>query len=89
MDESGDEGVRAVNHDQLAGLQVADAVASGFFYATNLNRYGEAEAKYARLLLPTVWRNNHVALNFGLAFWPEGLEKTKLANPHVAWFAGL
>ena len=39
------EAVRAVNHDQLASLQVADAVASSFFYATNINRYGEAEDK--------------------------------------------
>jgi hypothetical protein len=49
--------VRAVNHDQLAGLQVADAIASSLYYATNLNRYGEAEDKYARLLMPTVFRH--------------------------------
>ena len=79
--------VRAVNHDQLAGLQVADAVASGFYYAVNLNRYGEAEDKYARLLLPTVYRHKEVRLGYGLKFWPEDLEKLKSANPHLAWFA--
>ena len=81
------DAVRAVNHDQLAGLQVADAVASSFFYATNLNRYGEAEDKYARLLLPTVYRHRDVKLGYGLKFWPDDVEKLKSANPHLAWFA--
>ncbi len=79
--------VRAVNHDQLAGLQVADAVSSGFFYAVNLNRYGEAEEKYARLLRPTIYRHKNVTLGYGLKFWPEDVEKLKSANPHLAWFA--
>lgn len=81
------DAVRAVNHDQLAGLQVADAVASGFYYAVNLNRYGEAEDKYARLLLPGVYRHKDVKLGYGLKFWPEDVEKLKSANPHLAWFA--
>jgi hypothetical protein len=79
--------VRAVNHDQLAGLQVADAVASSFYYATNLNRYGETEDKYAKLLFPTVYRHKAVTLGYGLKFWPEDVQKLKTANPHLAWFA--
>src|SRR4030067_2191249 len=31
--------VRAINHDQLAGLQLADAVATRVFYAVHKNRY--------------------------------------------------
>ena len=31
--------IRAVNHDQLAGLQLVDAVASGVFFAVNKNPY--------------------------------------------------
>ena len=81
------DAVRAVNHDQLAGLQVADAVASSFYYATNLNRYGEAEDKYARLLLPTIYRHKNMALDYGLKFWPENVERLKSANPHLAWLA--
>jgi len=80
------DAVRAVNHEQLAGLQVADAVASGVYYATNLNRYGESEDKYARLLLPSVYRHKNVALGYGFKFWPEAIEKIKSANPHIAWF---
>jgi len=41
--------VRAVNHDQLAGLQMADAVASSLFFAVNLTQYGEVvEDRYFR-----------------------------------------
>jgi hypothetical protein len=46
------ESVSAVDHSKRAGLQIADAVASSFFYAVNVNRYGEIEDKYSRLLLP-------------------------------------
>jgi hypothetical protein len=78
--------VRAVNHDQLAGLQVTDAVASSFYYAANLNRYGEVEDRYAKLLLPTVYRHKEVMLGYGLKFWPDDIQKLKSANPHLAWF---
>ncbi|MBI2421385.1 MAG: DUF3800 domain-containing protein [Candidatus Hydrogenedentes bacterium] len=83
------ESVRAVNHDQLAGLQVADAVASSFYYAANVNQYGEAEDRYARLLFPTVYRHKGSVLGYGLKFWPQELPKLKSANPHLAWFADL
>lgn len=79
--------VRAVNHDQLAGLQAADAVASSFYYAVSMNRYGEAEDKYAHLLLSTVYRHKDARLGYGLKFWPDDVEKLKSANPHLAWFA--
>lgn len=81
------DAVRAVNHDQMAGLQLADAVASGFFYAINVNRYGEVEDKYARLLLPSVYRHEKLGLDYGVKFWPEDVAKLKAANPHIAWFA--
>jgi len=46
--------VRAVAHSQLAGLQVADAVASGHFFALNRNPYGQVEPRY--LDMPQVSR---------------------------------
>ena len=42
--------VRSVQHAQLAGLQVADAVATGVHFALKLNRYGETENAYFRTL---------------------------------------
>lgn len=61
--------LRAVNHDQLAGLQLADAVASGVFYAVHRTQYGETEDRYLRLLGRTVYRRDGQMEGFGLKFW--------------------
>lgn len=47
--------IRAVNHEQLAGLQLADAVASAVYFAVNRNPYGEIEDRYLRLMAPTIY----------------------------------
>ncbi|HKY71155.1 MAG TPA: DUF3800 domain-containing protein [Nitrospira sp.] len=69
--------VRAVNHDQLAGLLMADAVATGLFYAINRNSYGEIEPRYYELLKPTIYRDikTKKVSDHGLAFWPTTLEQ--------------
>lgn len=79
--------VSAVAHEQLAGLQVADAVASGLFAAVNLNKYGDVEDKYAKILWPTFYRHKATFLGYGLKFWPDDFAKLKEANPHLAVFA--
>ncbi len=81
------ESVSAIDHRQLAGLQIADAVASSFYYAINVNRYGETEDKYAKILLPTCYRHKDSVLGYGLKFWPEEFQKLKSANPQLAVFA--
>ena len=78
--------LRPVEHSQLAGLQVADAVASGLFAAVNPNRFGDTEDRYARLLLPTVYRHKGTALGYGLMFWPGDFTALKTRNPHLAGF---
>lgn len=79
--------IRAVEHSQLAGLQVADAVASGFYAALNPNPFGDTEHKYARLLLPMCYRHTGTLLGYGLKFWPNDLESLKKKNPQLAEFA--
>lgn len=79
--------VEAVNHDQLAGLQMADAVASSLYYAVQLNRYGEAEDKYAKILRPTFYKHKGKTLGYGVKFWPEDLDALKKTNPHLGGFA--
>lgn len=79
--------VSAVDHSKLAGLQIADAVASSFFYAVNLNRYGEIEDKHARILLPQCYKHKGSVLGYGLKFWPEEFQKIKSTNPHIKLFA--
>lgn len=62
--------VRAVNHDQLAGLQMADAVASGTYYALNKNQYGECESRYLELFASRIYRRRGGADGYGMKFWP-------------------
>lgn len=61
--------VRAVNHDQLAGLQLADAVATSAYYAVTPNIYGDIEDRYLRLLAPTIYRHEQRLDGYGLKFW--------------------
>ena len=78
---------RAVEHSQLAGLQVADAVASSLYAATNPNPFGDTEDKYARLLLPACYRHKGALLGYGLNFWPGNFEGLKKKNPQLLAFA--
>lgn len=61
--------VKAVNHDQLAGLQLADAVATSVFYAVTPNRFGDIEDRYLRLIGRTIYRHEGRAEGYGLKFW--------------------
>lgn len=61
--------IRAVNHDQLAGLQLADAVASGIFFSVHRNPYGEYEDRYLRLMGKTIYRHKGSADGYGLKLW--------------------
>ncbi len=83
------EFIRAVEHSQLAGLQVADAVASSLFAAVNPNRYGDTEDKYTRHLWPIFYRHKGSVQGYGLKFWPDDLDKMKSANPQLAVFADM
>lgn len=61
--------VRAVNHDQLAGLQLADALATSVFYAVHKNQYGEVEDRYLRLVAPIIYRREGKMEGYGMKFW--------------------
>lgn len=75
------ENVRAVNHDQLAGLQIADAVASSIFFAVNRTQYGEVEEGYMRLLNRTIYRKKDRVEGYGLKLWcKDEAEKKRLAK---------
>lgn len=61
--------VKAVNHDQLAGLQLADAVATSAYYAVTPNLYGDIEDRYFRLISSMIYRHEHRVDGYGLKFW--------------------
>lgn len=84
------EQVKAINHDQLAGLQIADAVASGFYFAVNRNPYGDVEDRYVRLMAPTLYRHRGGVLEgYGVKFWPDDLASLSKSLPHLAVFQDL
>jgi hypothetical protein len=80
--------ISAVNHDQLAGLQIADCVASAHYSAVTLDRYGNAEPRYCQAMSRVLYRYSKRAFGYGLKFWPS-LEKLRPSMPHLAAFDGL
>lgn len=81
--------ISAVEHSKLAGLQVADAVASGIHFALKVNRYGETEAGYLPHLKNTFYRHKREVMGYGLKFWPEDIDTIKTKAPEVGNFEGL
>ena len=77
------ERIRSVEHSKLAGLQVADAVASGFHFALKVNRYGETEVGYLPHLRKTIYRHKGVAMGYGLKVWPEDFATVKAKAPEA------
>lgn len=83
------ERIRSVDHAKLAGLQVADAVASGLHFALKVNRYGETESGYLAHLKKTIFRHRDVAMGYGLKVWPEDFATVKAKAPEVLNLEGL
>jgi hypothetical protein len=81
--------IRAVEHSKLAGLQVADAVASGLHFALKVNRYGETEPGYLPHLKKTIYRHKGVVLGYGLKLWPEDHTTVKAQAPEAVNLEGL
>lgn len=65
--------IEAAQKAQYSGLQIADLVASGFRWALERCPYGHTEHRYAKTLVPVVYRHNHRYLSYGLKFFPEGV----------------
>jgi hypothetical protein len=81
--------IRAVDHSQMAGLQVADAVASGLHFAVKINKFGEVEAGYLPHLKSTLYRHKASAAGYGLKLWPESFETLKAKAPEAVNLEGL
>jgi uncharacterized protein DUF3800 len=63
------------------GLQIADAVASGFFKAVEPTGYGHTEDRYARMLRPVLYRREGTFRGDGLNFWPRSVEPLLERDP--------
>lgn len=83
------ERISSVEHSKLAGLQVADAVASGLHFAVKVNRYGETETAYLPHLKKTLYRHQKTALGYGIKLWPEDFAALKAKAPETLSLEGL
>lgn len=83
------ERIRSVDHAKLAGLQVADAVASSLHFVVKVNRYGETEQGYLPHLKSRIYRHRGAALGYGVKLWPEDFATIKEKAPEVSHLEGL
>ncbi|MBX3410245.1 MAG: DUF3800 domain-containing protein [Phycisphaeraceae bacterium] len=79
--------VRAVNHDQLMGLQIADACASAFYYGVQVNPQGFNEPRYATMLRPVVYAHKGRRLGNGLKLWPREADDLVAHAHELSWIA--
>jgi hypothetical protein len=64
-------------HGRRMGLQLADAVASSYYYAVWKNAYGFTEDSYARLLLPRAYRHQGKLWGYGVKILPREADEQR------------
>lgn len=74
-----------IHSTKLMGLQLADAVASGFFFGVQRNQYGFTEGRYATMLCPIVYKQAGQYEGYGLRFWPEEIAGDIKSQSHLSW----
>lgn len=63
--------LHAFSAGKRMGLQIADAIASGFYYAVEATQYGFSESRYSEMLKPIVYNHEGRFLGYGIKFWPK------------------
>lgn len=79
------EAVTAVTHELRMGLQIADAVASAFYYGVQVNPQGFNEPRYATMLHPVVYSHRERQLGNGLKLWPRETDGLLGSDPALSW----
>ena len=72
--------ISTYSHGRRMGLQLADAVASSYFYAVEPSPYGLTEDGYARLLLPRAYRHEGALWGYGVKLVPREAEEKRRAG---------
>lgn len=75
--------LRAVAHAHLAGLQVADAVATSYLYGVRLSRFGVADPSYLRLLRRHPYRHRGTCFGYGVKFLSR-IDSLQERMPHLS-----
>ena len=78
------EQLQAFPHALRAGLQVADAVASGYSRIFE-EKYGHTDASYARILLPLAYRYWGRLRAYGLKIFPGSVDRQIAGDAEYAW----
>jgi hypothetical protein len=82
------EQIEAYTAGRRMGLQIADAVASSFYYALQPSQYGFIEDRYARMLKPVIYHHKGKSMGYGIKFWP-GEVKALVSNiERYEWIRG-
>jgi hypothetical protein len=77
--------ILAMNHEKLMGLQIADAVASSFYFGVQRSPLGFTEPRYAQMLKPVVYHQSGQHLDYGLKFWPRETTEIMKSEKTLQW----
>lgn len=66
--------ITAYPHEKRMGLQIADAVASSFYYSVQTTWQGFTEPRYVKILKPVVYNLGKKHRNYGVKVWPSEAE---------------
>lgn len=79
------EQIESFTPGKRMGLQIADAIASSFYYALENSPYGFTEDRYARMLKPVVYHRKSRYIGYGLKFWPSEGENATSSDKKFLW----
>jgi hypothetical protein len=77
--------IEAYTAGRRMGLQIADAVASSFFYGLEPSEYGYIEERYARMLKPVVYSRKGKYQGYGLKVWPPEVTPLLMGGENYKW----
>lgn len=67
------------------GLQIADAVATSYFYSVQLSVHGFTEDRYVRILSQVAYRFEGRTDGYGLIFRPEEITWQAASDGTIMW----
>ena len=79
--------IEARTHDSLMGLQIADAVASSWFFGVEPSQFGFTEPRYAQMLKPVVYQHHNEHFGYGIKFWPGDGKVLIERLPELTWLS--
>ena len=84
------DAVRAADHSTMAGLQIADVMASAVTGGLEPDHYGNCELRYARILKPKLYCRNNNYLSYGVKLvpWADRIPLSDQQQAFVQLFEG-